>query len=175
MDLGSRWELDRVGPDDWRRWSSVRLAALADAPEAFSSSLEVEESFDEARWRQRLTGGARVVARVLGGDVGLVGVHLSDGPDRPQLYGLWVHPVWRGIGLADALVVEVLAWARETGHDHVGLWVMDDNEGARRLYDRHGFRPDPDPAAPPPGGCEVSLRHDLAVPRTADRTVAGDG
>ncbi len=175
MDVASRWELDRVGPDDWERWAAVRLAALADAPEAFASTLEREQDFDEARWRDRLSGGPRVIARVVGGDVGLVGAHLGDGPHDPQLYGLWVHPVWRGTGLADALVVEVLSWAREAGHDHVGLWVMDGNDGARRLYDRHGFRPDPDPPAPAPGACEVSLRHDLVAPPAADRVVTGGG
>lgn len=163
MDLATRWELDRVGPDEWRRWSLLRLAALADAPQAFSSTLAREQEFDEPRWRARLAEGPRVIARVGDGDVGLVGVHFADGPGEPQVYGMWVHPVWRGTGLSDLLVVEVLSWARETGQDHLRLWVMPDNQRARRLYERHGFRPEDAPGVTAPGDCELSLRHDLVA------------
>lgn len=161
MEFEGRWELDRVGPDDWRRWSAVRLAALADSPEAFSSSLGREQALDETGWRRRLGDGPRVIGRVVGGDVALAGAHLADGPDEPQLYGLWVHPVWRGTGLADALVVEIVSWAREAGHEHLRLWVMPDNRSAQRLYERHGFLPEAAPPVTAPGSCELAMRHDL--------------
>lgn len=161
MELASRWALDRVGPDDWRRWSLLRLAALADAPDAFSSTVAREQGFDEGEWRDRLAAGPRVIARIGEGDVGLVGVHLADGPREPQVYGMWIHPVWRGTGLADALVVEVLSWARGTGQDHLRLWVMPDNARARNLYERHGFRVEDEPPVTAPGACELALRHDL--------------
>src|SRR6476469_5237758 len=43
-----------MAPDDWRLWRDLRLSALADAPEAFGSSLADWETADERRWRRRL-------------------------------------------------------------------------------------------------------------------------
>jgi GNAT superfamily N-acetyltransferase len=49
---------------------------------------------------------------------------------------LYVHPGEQGRGLGTAL----LAWAKEQRPDGLELWVFQANEGARRLYERSGFR-----------------------------------
>jgi hypothetical protein len=48
-------DLVALTPDDWRTWRSIRLAALADAPDAFGSRLEDWTDADEGRWRDRLS------------------------------------------------------------------------------------------------------------------------
>ncbi len=53
---------------------------------------------------------------------------------------MWVHPDQRGTGAADALVSTVKDWAVETGATQVRLKVVESNEGARRCYERAGFR-----------------------------------
>lgn len=131
----------RVGPDDWRFWREARLAALADAPEAFSSTLAREQRFDEATWRQRLAPetGVRAMAYLGEQEAGIVGTYLPEDAEHPELVSMWVRPAARGSGVADALVAEVVAWARERRHSEIRLWVVDNNEAARRLYLRHGF------------------------------------
>ncbi|MQA23963.1 MAG: GNAT family N-acetyltransferase [Micromonosporaceae bacterium] len=131
----------RVGPDEWRSWREVRLAALTDTPEAFSSTLERELTFDEPTWRQRLdpATGVRVLAVVDEAFAGLVGTYLPEDAPDPELVSMWIRPASRGAGAAGALVAEVLDWARERRHERVKLWVVEDNEPARRLYQRHGF------------------------------------
>jgi ribosomal protein S18 acetylase RimI-like enzyme len=53
---------------------------------------------------------------------------------------MWVHPALRGSGAASALVQAVLAWAEERGARLVRLSVIDGNNRARRLYEKHGFQ-----------------------------------
>src|SRR5919198_3680425 len=129
----------RVGPDDWRTGRTLRPAALAESPEVFPTELARAEAYDETDWRARLDpdSGAWIVADAGDRPVGQVGAWLPFGT-VPTLVALWVRPDWRGRGAGDALVADVLAWAREYGHHQVDLWVLETNEPARRLYRRHG-------------------------------------
>jgi GNAT superfamily N-acetyltransferase len=137
----------RLTCDDWRLLRDVRLAALADAPHAYGSSLAAERDLDESRWRQRLDTGLWAVA-LDEEPAGLVGTYLPDG-DTPMLIAMWVDPGHRGRGVGDALVVEVLRWAEEcslrqlrSGENrwsNVVLRVADGNDAARKLFLRHGF------------------------------------
>ena len=65
-------ELRVLSPDDWRVWRELRLAALAEAPEAFGSRLADwrGDGDREERWRDRLTipGSCNFVALLDGGD-----------------------------------------------------------------------------------------------------------
>jgi GNAT superfamily N-acetyltransferase len=130
----------RLSPDDWRAWRDLRLAALADAPEVFPGELARAQQHDETAWRERLDPDSGVWAIALAGSepVGQVGGWLPFGA-IPMLVALWVRPAWRGRGVGDLLVTEVLDWARERRHERVDLWVLEHNEPARRLYRRHGF------------------------------------
>lgn len=154
-------EVVDVGPDDWRRWRRVRLRALGADPGAFSSSVVRERDLDEAAWRDLLAVGPRVVAVHDGVDVGLAGAHLADGPDRPQLFGMWVDPSQRGRGIGAVLVEAVVARLEAAGHARVHLWVMADNPAARHLYEHAGFTVDPAPRTTAPGACEVAMRRPL--------------
>ena len=57
-----------------------------------------------------------------------------------QLQGVWVHPRYRGQGLAAPAFSAVVFWARRTFAPTVTLYVNDFNVPARRLYERVGFR-----------------------------------
>lgn len=52
-------------PDHWRLSRDIRLRALAEAPDAFCSTLEGEQGLDEAGWLSRLerAHGVRVGGR----------------------------------------------------------------------------------------------------------------
>jgi hypothetical protein len=46
-----------LGPDEWREYRKLRLRALADSPDSFSSTLAVEEQQSDAQWAERLLSG----------------------------------------------------------------------------------------------------------------------
>lgn len=133
-------EVRRLTGEDWRLLRDVRLAALADAPHAYGSTLALEQTFDEAEWRRRLSTALWVVAAHNVSFVGLIGAVLSK-PDTPMLMSMWVHPDHRGRGVGDALITELLDLMAENRWSHVVLRVADGNDAARRLFLRHGFTP----------------------------------
>lgn len=134
-----------LSPDDWRLWRDLRLAALAEAPDAFGATL-AEWSGDgdrEDRWRARLSipGGRDFVVLLDGTAAGMVsGVPTSD-DGTVELISMWVSPVGRGRGVGDRLIEAVVEWAVQQGATTVRLSVMRDNPRAIALYERHGFTP----------------------------------
>ena len=130
---------------DWEALRRLRLAALADAPDAFASTLEAEVAYPAEVWRQRAKGGpasANFIAREGGVDVGLAAIFTEpDASGRMHLVSMWVDPRYRRRGVARALVALAVGWAAERQAREVILWVADHNTAARRLYERIGFRP----------------------------------
>ena len=129
--------LVRIGPEDWREFRTVRLASLADAPDAFGSRYADWVDAAESRWRSRLADVAlTVVARGPDGPVGVVSGAESE--QVVELISMWVAPQQRGTGLAGRLIGEVVGWAAARGQ-RTSLMVRDDNEPAIRAYARAGF------------------------------------
>jgi ribosomal protein S18 acetylase RimI-like enzyme len=132
----------RLEPDDWALSRDIRLAALADAPHAYGSSLAREREFTEDVWRSRLRpeNGVTVLATVGDRAAGIAGGYTPADADSVLLVAMWARPELRGRGVADALVTEIFAWAAENGWSEVRLRVADGNTAARKLFERHGFR-----------------------------------
>lgn len=131
-----------LGPDDWQDYRQIRLAMLLDAPSAFASRYADAEQRDEAQWRQVLTDCRHFAAELDGELVGAAGSVERGGV--VDLIGMWVSPAHRGRaghGAGRLLVEAVAADARALGHERVLLDVVEDNEHARRFYERLGFIP----------------------------------
>ncbi len=136
-----------VDAEDWEAWRSLRLAALADAPSAFGSTLaEWQGAGDtEARWRDRLSIPGAVDLMAVGhheqGDVGMLSaVPDKDDAQRVWLISMWVSPSARGEGVAVALIDHAVQWAEATGRTEVNLMVREQNHHAIALYEHCGFR-----------------------------------
>lgn len=135
-------ELRRLTSGDWRLWRDVRLRALEDAPQAFSSLLSDWQGDGdvEPRWRRRLEDVPfNVIAFVDGRPVGQVSGTAVDGRRSVELISLWVAPDARGTGVGTALVEAVAEWARGAGAERVSLAVKSENSVAIALYERTGF------------------------------------
>lgn len=136
-------QLRALTPDDWRLWRRLRLAALADAPDAFGSRLAdwQGDGDREERWRSRLAmpGSRNLIAEVGGAPVGMASGVPAEDPAARALIAMWVSPGARGRGVGDVLIDAVAAWARESGAEELRLVVYEHNAAALGLYRRNGF------------------------------------
>ncbi len=64
----------------------------------------------------------------------------ADNQHRAYLYALRVKAAWQGLGLGTRLLAEAEATLRARGFDTAVIAAAKDNPGARRLYERHGYR-----------------------------------
>jgi GNAT superfamily N-acetyltransferase len=135
----------RITTDDGELLAYLRLSALADAPDAFSSthtdaSRQSAEDWTELA-RRRSAGNRQTTFFAYLGDapVGIVGGFVQDGSRRADLVSMWVAPAARRRGVARALIRAVVDWARQAGHDELQLWVTEIITGARALYEASGF------------------------------------
>ncbi len=73
---------------------------------------------------------------------------LSYGPARNQepgcegwgeIYSFYVHPAHRGRGYGGVLFEEAVSRLSTMGHSDAYVYVLKENEGARRFYATHGF------------------------------------
>lgn len=135
-----------LAPIDAEAYRELRLEALASAPEAFGSSYEEEVvlSTEEFRVRIPISGPDRIFAAFSGGHLaGMAGFMVRNrlkARHKGLMWGVYVRPDWRGRGLGEALVRQVVDHAV----DHVivleaGVGIF--NTGARRTYHKLGFRP----------------------------------
>jgi ribosomal protein S18 acetylase RimI-like enzyme len=138
-----------VGAVGWRQVRALRLAALADTPDAFAATLAEESRQPATWWRARLEEPDvdTLVVELdtpVGQPVGAGLCVLAPSTDRPGTLGLfsvWVAPWARGTGAGDALLLAVIERARGRGAQELALDVGDHNAAAAGLYLRHGFVP----------------------------------
>jgi GNAT superfamily N-acetyltransferase len=108
-------------------WLRARRAAIPYIPAPVHSDREVREYFAGTVLRERDVFVADHAT------AGIVGVMVLDGAWIDQLY---VDPSWQGRGLGSAFV-ELAKRLRPRGLE---LWTFAANAGARRFYERQGFR-----------------------------------
>jgi GNAT superfamily N-acetyltransferase len=152
-------EVRRIDVDDWPLWRELRLAALTEAPEAFSTALADWQGAGDTRerWTQRLESVAANFVAYLDDRPTGIGSGQREADGSAQLMSFWVAPPGRGLGVSDALVAAIAGWAHDEGLHPLTLQVMTANVRARAAYRRCGFR---DSDRPADGGCELTMVRD---------------
>lgn len=155
----------RIGPEEWQQWRTLRLAALAETPYAYRSTIEewTGPGDTEEHWRTWLADvPLTLVAELDGRPVGLAG---AIGPFRGELelVAMWVAPGARGQGVGDALVDAVVGLGAVPGGLPAGGGGAGQQSGRHRPLPASGLRRCRAPAErcsprPDPGHGSVSGR-----------------
>jgi GNAT superfamily N-acetyltransferase len=134
-------ELRRATDDDVVALAALHLATVSFAYRDWFPPWAAAPAIDhlERLWREDVDTAHAVLVAIAGGVVVGSAVARASG-DLARLHVLPSH--WsRGIG--SSLHDAALSVLRERGHERAGLWVIEQNARARRLYERNGWALDP--------------------------------
>lgn len=135
--------------DDAVPLRALRLEALAAQPEAFSADYDQSEAEPAGAWAERIRRneaedeGVICIAAAGDGLLGMTGIYRGNRPKTRHsgsIWGVYVTPAWRGMGIAEALLEACIDWARQRGVTVAKLGVVTTNTPAIRLYARCGFQ-----------------------------------
>ena len=144
----------RLQAHEWETYRAIRLRSLADAPDAFGSTLAAEQVRTPQDWAGRLALAAvsgidyPLVTEEGGEVVGLLWAKV-DSADAAvvNIYQVWVAPESRTKGVAQAMLRSAIDWSRSRKARAVQLGVTCGDTAAGRLYLREGFEPSGPPEA----------------------------
>jgi ribosomal protein S18 acetylase RimI-like enzyme len=121
---------------------AIRLAALQNAPDAFGSTYESEADRPLEAWAERLAAPGAFAAHLDGKIAGMARFVQDSGSPKERhkgsIYGMYVTPQVRGQGIGSALLEALIGYASGVV-EQLRLGVVDTNEAAIRLYQKHGF------------------------------------
>jgi ribosomal protein S18 acetylase RimI-like enzyme len=138
----------RLQPAHAAGYRALMLEAYARHPDAFTASVDERGGLPLAWWEARVAASADARELVLGafeeGELaGVAGLAFESRPKlrhKASLFGMYVRPASRHLGLGAQLVQATLAEAaNRPGIVLVQLTVSDGNAAARSLYERCGF------------------------------------
>jgi ribosomal protein S18 acetylase RimI-like enzyme len=133
---------------DLAAFRALRQEALLLHPDAFGASAADEALLSDEQFATRIpevrpdaTFGA-FQGDVLVGTAGFIVQRGAKERHKAAVWGVYVSPAVRGLGVAEALIRTVVDHARTVeGLELLQLCVAFHNDAARRLYDRLGFVP----------------------------------
>ncbi len=143
-------EIKPLLPHEWPILKQVRLRALADAPEAFSTTLAQAQDYTDTDWQERARRfahpppAAARIAYLSNTPCGMMTCYPAS-PQTPlaapiaELTAVWVDPAARGQGAGEALAASIVTWAVTQNIRTLQAWVMEDNPRALAFYKKVGF------------------------------------
>jgi ribosomal protein S18 acetylase RimI-like enzyme len=138
-------EIRKLDYKDASAYKELRLEALRNHPEAFSSSYEEEKDDPLERTASRLndqnsfTFGA-FTDEMLIGVVSLVLDTKTKIRHRGHIFAMYVTQNIRRTGAGKALISRAISQAKENGIEQLYLTVTASNEPAKKLYQSFGFK-----------------------------------
>ncbi len=127
------------------QYRELRLFALQESPLAFGQDYETSLNHPPEFWQERLRDDEHTVTFIakheqnLMGMTGILRRPLPKTKHSATIIGVYVHPEWRGLRIAESLIAACIEWAGSKGVVIVKLSVNAENTPAIRCYQRCGF------------------------------------
>ncbi len=142
-------EIVKPAVSEWEAFKEVRLRSLKNSPTAFLATFEDEMQTPEEKWKARIEGslkgeaGVTLIAKLQGKVVGLVGVQFMQHAKMrhvAHIWGTYVDPDFRGLGIGRKLMDGILAAAKNrAGIKKIKIEVVPEQISAFELYKKLGF------------------------------------
>lgn len=135
---------------EWPVLKAVRLRALADVPNAFSTTVAQAQAYSDTEWQMRAgrfmvnPPAAMRIAYLDGTPCGMMSCYPaspeSAGAEQvAELTAVWVDSTVRGQGIGEALVASIVGWAVAQGIGMLQAWVTEGSHRAIAFYKKVGF------------------------------------
>ena len=147
----STLEIRRAGPEDASSIAEVHSRSFRSSYAHLPVTRRSAETGLEGRvvvWDERLRGSDRTTLVALGDDRVVGFVHLGQSPDDDadattgHVFSVHVDPDLTGRGIGGQLVMAATTALASDGYRAATLWVLAENERARRFYQRLGWEGD---------------------------------
>jgi GNAT superfamily N-acetyltransferase len=79
-----------------------------------------------------------------------------------EIFELYIDTFFQGQGIGSVLIKDCIEQAKKQSIRKIFLWVLEKNYNARKVYEKHGFKPD-DVSRFEDGTTEVLLRYKLEM------------
>jgi GNAT superfamily N-acetyltransferase len=138
----------RLQATEWQVYKQLRLRGLVESPDAFGSTVALEQQRTDEEWQHRVSTGAvspsdlPLLALAGNAPAGLVWAKVDQSnASLVNLFQMWVAPEHRASGLGKQLLQMAISWARLRNAEAVCLGVALRDGPAMHLYRAAGFVP----------------------------------
>ncbi len=137
----------RINIGEGTLYKRLRLASLAESPEAFGTTLTEAKARSKESWHEQADctsegcDQATFLAFSNGEPIGLAALYW-DAQDESlgTLIQVWVDPEHRGSNVAVKLLDEIFTWAKKNEFACISAWVVKTNRQMSRLLTKYGFK-----------------------------------
>src|SRR4051812_42837783 len=151
LRTGNDIDLLLVGALHFRSRAAAYAHILSPETLATPSAAALADWWSE-RWKWEQDTHRLTVAEDFERIVGFSYVGPSETEGAAELYAIHVDPAVVGTGVGRLLMANALEELAAVGGERAVLWVLEDNERARRFYDRGGWSPDGETRVEPISG-----------------------
>ncbi|MFN2136529.1 MAG: GNAT family N-acetyltransferase [Candidatus Promineifilaceae bacterium] len=132
----------QIGVDDAGALREIRLESLHAHPVAFSADPAIDAARPLSEWQERIRANPIFMAWDGETAAGMTGFYRNPSYKTQHhgvIWGVYVRPAYRGLGLGGRLVTAAVDWARENGLKMAYIAAAAGNTAAIRCYARCGF------------------------------------